>query len=130
MGMIGSAIFHCSPGCVNVLQAPTLTGTLHIVTSFVTGFCLAVSPLATFPVLRRDQRWEKCEWFTLAIGILGNIPGLVLWMSFLTTRIPEWEGVIQRLGIGFPLLWIEVMAVRLLLLSTRSGVAFAQDQSS
>jgi hypothetical protein len=123
---MGSAIFHCSPGCVNILQAPTLPGILHIVTSFVTGFCLAVSPLVTFPILRKDQHWKKYSWFTLAMGILGNIPGLVLWVSFFTTRIPAWEGLIQRLGIAFPLVWVEVMAVQLLL-SVGNGVAPVQD---
>jgi hypothetical protein len=49
------------------------------------------------------------------MGIVGNIPGLILWVSFFTTRIPAWEGLIQRLGIAFPLLWVEVIAVQLLL---------------
>jgi hypothetical membrane protein len=114
-GMMGSAIFHCTPGCTNILHAPTFPGILHIVTSFVAGFCLAVSPLVTFPILKKDQRWKKYSWFTLAMGIVGNIPGLILWVSFFTTRIPAWEGLIQRLGIAFPLLWVEVIAVQLLL---------------
>jgi hypothetical membrane protein len=122
VGMVGSAIFHCDLDCTNVLKSPTFAGRMHIVTSFMTGSCLAISPLVIFLRLRKDKRWKSYGWFTLVMGILANIPGLILWTSFLTTRIPEWEGVIQRLGIVFPLLWVEVMAMRLLRLSLRGGV--------
>jgi len=117
VGLVGSAIFHCNQGCTNVLKSPTLAGRMHIVTSFLTGFCLSIAPFAIFVKLRNDQRWKNYRWFTLAMGILANLPGLTLWISFFTTRIPEWEGLIQRLGIVFPLLWIEVIAIRLLSLN-------------
>jgi hypothetical protein len=70
--------------------------------------------------LSRDQRWRSTRWFTLAAGILANVPGLVLWITFFTTRIRTWEGLIQRLGIVFPLLWVGAMAIRLLRLSLPS----------
>ena len=117
VGMIGSAIFHCNLGCTNVLKAPTFAGRTHIVTSFLTGFCLGISPLVIFVRMKKDGQWGDYSWFTLLMGILANIPGLILWASFFTTRIPAWEGVIQRLGLVFPLLWIEVIAIRLLRLS-------------
>lgn len=114
VGMLGSAYFSCNEGCTNVLQEPTLAGYIHILTSFITGLCLSIAPLVLFPRVKRDERWRHLAWFTLAMGILANIPGLTLWISMATTRIPEWEGLIQRLGILFPLLWVEVMAWRLL----------------
>lgn len=120
VGMVGSAIFHCNPGCTNVLATPTFTGTMHIATSFMVGSCLAIAPLIIFLRLRKDRLWKNYSWFTLGMGILANIPGVILWTSFLTTRISAWEGIIQRLGIVFPLLWVEVMAIHLLRLSLRS----------
>jgi hypothetical membrane protein len=122
VGMVGSAIFHCNLDCANVLERPTFAGRMHIVTSFMVGSCLAIAPLAMFARLGKDQRWKNYRWFTLAMGVLANIPGLILWTSFLTTRMPEWEGLIQRLGIVFPLLWVEVMAIHLLRLSLPGGV--------
>jgi hypothetical protein len=125
--MIGSAIFHCNQGCSNVLQEPTIAGRVHIVTSLLSGFSLGIAPFAVFVRMRSDQRWKNLRWFTLAMGVLANVPGITLWISFFTTRIPEWEGVIQRLGIVFPLLWVEVIAIYLLRLravgkSTRSNL--------
>jgi hypothetical protein len=117
IGIVGSAIFHCNLGCTNILQSPTPAGSIHIVTSFVTGASLALSPLVIFSRLRRDERWRSYRWFTLAMGILANFPGLLLWGSFLTTRIPEWEGLIQSLGVVFPLVWVEVIAIHLIRLS-------------
>ena len=57
----------------------------------------------------------------MAMGVLANVPGITMWISFLTIRIREWEGVLQRLGIIFPLLWVEVLAIHLLRQSLRSG---------
>jgi hypothetical protein len=45
-----------------------------------------------------------------------------MWVSFLTVRVRAWEGLMQRLGIAFPLLWVEVMAIRLFQLSTRDSI--------
>jgi hypothetical protein len=100
---------------------------MHIGTAFISGFCLAISPFVVFPRLRKDNRWKNYGWFTLVMGILANTPGLVFWTSFLTTRISDWEGVIQRLGILFPLLWVEVMAIRLLRLSLQDGVGIGEE---
>ena len=102
-GMVGSAIFHCDLGCANV-SSRTPTGILHIVSAGLSGAPLAISLFIVFLRLRKDQRWENYRRFTLAMGILGNTPGVVLWITFFTTRITAWEGLIQRLGIAFPLI--------------------------
>jgi hypothetical protein len=41
----------------------------------MTGFYLAVLPLAVFPALKVDRRWGTYKEFTLAMGILANFPG-------------------------------------------------------
>ena len=114
IGLISSGIFHCNPGCTNVLKSPTVSGRVHILAAFLSGFSLAVSPLVVFPRMSRSEQWKTFAWLTLGMGILANIPGLVFWATILSTRIPQWEGVIQRLGLIVPLAWIEVTAIRLL----------------
>jgi hypothetical protein len=121
VGMIGSAVFHCDQGCANVLRAPTLAGRLHMVFALLTGAPFALSPFFFLPRLARDERWAKTRWFTLASGVLGNIPGITMWVTFFTVRVRAWEGVLQRLGVAFPLLWVEVMAIRLCQLSVRDS---------
>lgn len=117
VGLFGSAIFSCNVNCVNVIETKTLIGVLHMLSAFVAGSCLAISPFFIFFRMKQDKLWKKYRSFTLSIGVLSNLPGVVLWVSMFTTRIPEWEGVIQRLGLLFPLIWIFVLSLRQLRLN-------------
>ena len=117
VGLVGSAYFHCDLGCVNVIQEPNFRGQMHMLFAFFTGLSLSFSPIPFFFNLKKDPRWENYGAVTLAAAILANIPGIIFWITLFTTRLPEWEGIIQRLGVLFPLIWVEVMAIRLLRLS-------------
>jgi hypothetical protein len=117
VGLFGSAIFSCNVNCTNVIETKTIIGIIHMLSAFVAGSCLALSPFFMFFRMKHDNRWEKYRSFTLAIGVLSNLPGVVLWISIFTTRMPEWEGVIQRLGLFFPLIWIFVLSLRQLQLN-------------
>ncbi len=111
VGMFGSAIFSCNFNCLNVIESRTFIGILHMISALVAGACLAISPFFIFFRMKQDKLWKKYRSFTLAIGVLANIPGVVLWASIFTGRIHEWEGVIQRLGLLFPLIWIFVLSL-------------------
>ena len=117
VGMFGSGIFSCDVNCVNVIESKTLIGIVHMLSAFIAGSCLAISPFFIFFRMKQDKLWEKYRSFTLAIGVFANLPGVVLWVSMFTTRLPEWEGVIQRLGLLFPLLWIFILSLRQLRLN-------------
>lgn len=113
-GLIGSAIFSCDANCANVVETKTTTGLLHMLFAFIAGLCISISPFFIYFRMKLDNAWEKYRFFTLATGVLSNLPGIVLWVSMFTTRIPEWEGVIQRLGLFFPMLWVFVISLRCL----------------
>ena len=118
LGLFGSAIFSCNANCLNVIETRTTIGILHMISAFVAGSCLAISPFFIFFRMKKDPLWKKYRSFTLAIGVLSNLPGIVLWVSIFTVRIPEWEGVIQRLGLLFPFIWIFTLSLRQLVLKT------------
>lgn len=120
VGLIGSAYFHCDLGCVNVIQEPDFRGQMHILFAFITGLSFSLSPLPFFFRLKSDARWSNYRGVTLMAAILANVPGILFWITIFTTRIPEWEGVFQRLGVLFPFIWVEVMAIKLLRLSSNS----------
>lgn len=117
LGLFGSAIFSCNVNCTNVIETKTVVGIIHMLSAFVAGSCLAISPFFIFFRMKQDNRWKNYKGFTLAIAVLSNLPGVVLWISIFTIRIPEWEGVIQRLGLLFPLIWIFVLSFRQLQLN-------------
>lgn len=114
VGLMGSSYYHCDVGCVNVIQDPNFRGQMHMLFAFITGLSLAFCPLPFFFSMKQDSRWKNYRGVTLAAVILSNVPGIVMWITLFTTRLPEWEGIIQRLGLVFPLIWVEVMAIKLL----------------
>ncbi len=121
VGLMGSAYFHCNLGCVNVIKEPDFRGQIHMLFAFFTGLSFSFSPLLFYFGQKKDPRWEKYSAVTLAAAILANIPGIIFWITMFTTRLPEWEGIIQRLGLLFPLIWVEVMAIQLLRLSRKES---------
>jgi hypothetical protein len=121
VGMMGSAYFHCDSGCVNVIKEPSFRGQMHMLFAFLTGLSFSFSPIPFYFGQKKDPRWEDLSAITLAAAILANIPGVIFWITMFTTRLPEWEGAIQRLGLLFPLIWVEVMADRLLRLSGKES---------
>jgi hypothetical membrane protein len=118
-GMVASGIFHCDEGCANFL-AMTPTGMLHLVSAAITGFFTAMSLFAFYFRVRRDSGLQNYALFTLIMAILGNGSGILLWVSYPTDTLVEFQGLIQRLGIVFPLLWIGVMALVMLMLSSNN----------
>jgi hypothetical protein len=116
VGMIGSALFHCSLDCRNILIQPTPSGRLHILFSFLTGSSLAIAPLVSYPFLAH-HRWAHLRHVTLITGLLGNLFGIILCVSFLTTRLAGLEGLVQRLGIIFPMIWIALVSINLFMIT-------------
>ncbi|MFX0063907.1 MAG: DUF998 domain-containing protein [Candidatus Hermodarchaeota archaeon] len=114
LGLIGAAIFHCNQDCTNVIERD-ITGILHMISAFISGMSLAIAPLFVYFRLKKDPQWQKYAGYTLATFIASNIPGITLWVTYLTgNRIRELEGLIQRLGIVFVLIWIGVISVQML----------------
>ncbi len=120
-GMLGSAAVPCEAGCVNVLREPDLAGRVHIVTSLLGGMGLGLAPLVLFAPFKRDERWSELAWPTLIFGLVSNLAGVTLWLSLATTRIPAWEGVLQRAGAIAPLLWLGYLGLWALRSPPRPG---------
>jgi len=102
--MVG--FFPCDPDCVTA----SLTGALHDAFATIPAFAMILAPIVISHSLRNDSRWQGYWSYSMATGILAAMISLLLWFTFLEA----WKGVIQRIGMGVPLLWMEVMAVRLL----------------
>lgn len=119
IGLMGSGYFHCETGCVNIIDEPDFRGQMHMFFAFIAGLGLAFSPLPFYFSMKHDPQWQNARGITLAAVILSNIPGITMWITLFTTRLPEWEGLIQRLGLIFPLIWVEVISTRLLNLPSK-----------
>lgn len=108
-GWIAVGLFQADQNSVNI----SLTGMMHGIGAMIVGIGFSIAPFAIARRSRKDHQWASYRPYSLATGGLTVIIGLV----FIFGGIERWMGALQRIVIGVPLLWIEVMAIRLLRLS-------------
>jgi hypothetical protein len=87
---------------------------MHMISSALADMLIAMSLFVLYFRIKRDPIWERLSGFTLLMALLGNGAGISLWITFATTRLSEIEGLIQRLGIIAPLLWIAIVSLQML----------------
>ena len=110
VGLFLSGIFHCDAGCANFL-ARTPIGIMHMIVALIGGMFTALSLFAFFFRTRGTPEWHLLGLFTLLMALLGNGAGILLWIAYGMDIFDEIQGLIQRLGIIFPLLWIFVISI-------------------
>ena len=114
--LILSGIFHCDLDCANVMVDRNFIGFMHMFSAFIAGLCLSISPLFIFARFRKDDYWKRYAIPTLMTGIFANVPGIILWITIFTSLTLEMDGILQRLGIVFVLIWMEAVSWKLFLL--------------
>lgn len=114
-GLILSGIFHCDLDCANVMVDRNFIGSMHMLSAFIAGLCLSICLFFIFARFRKDDYWKRYAVPTLVTGILANVPGIILWITVFTSLTIEMDGILQRLGIVFVLIWMEVVSWKLLL---------------
>ncbi|MFC1976636.1 DUF998 domain-containing protein [Chloroflexota bacterium] len=110
VGWLGASIFRCDVGCVNV----SVTGTMHGLFGMFAVPPLLIAPLAILPRLKKDNRWQSYRPFSLIMGALAVPFFCVMFSAEVSPALEPYRGLIQRLTFYTPLLWTEVMAIRLL----------------
>jgi hypothetical protein len=108
-GLLMIGAFHTdAPG------APvTLNGTIH---GFVSKAVFVIFPLAALLIsfsLKHDPRWRGLYLYTIVAVILGCLSIVAVWI----TNDKGWFGLFERLLVANMIIWVEVTAIRLLLLS-------------
>ena len=114
LSLVVTGAFPCKPECRNILVEPDFIGRVHLIASFISGVGLAWSPVAIGIAFRNDERWRNWWRPTLAVAVLSNIPGIVLWITLLTgARLHSIEGLLQRSAILVVFVWIFALALKL-----------------
>lgn len=109
--LVMTGIFPCDPGCVDV----SIVGITHSVFAMIAAFAMTLAPLVIIPRLKRDARWQSY----LAYSLVTVVVALALSAVYGLNIFEQWNGALQRISMGVPLIWMEVMAIRLLRLSIR-----------
>lgn len=104
--LILTGVFQCDSGCIDV----TLTGELHSLFATLAAFVMIPVPLTLVPRVYYDQNWRHYVWFSWVVVILTSLLSIL----YLVPELAIWEGLLQRLAIGAPLVWIEVTAYKII----------------
>ena len=94
----------------------TFEGMIHGLAARLTFSLFAVAVLALAPAIKKDPNWQHLFRYTIVTAILAIILGIVL------RFFPEetgWFGLIERILVANMIIWVEVAAVNLLLLSIK-----------
>jgi hypothetical membrane protein len=104
VGFIGAGVF-------------SLPSPAHVPVSITGLTALMIAPFAISRRLKRDSRWQSYGSYSL---ILGGVAVVFFAVVFITGPQGPWFGLIQRLFIAPLFLWLEIMALHLLRIPSRS----------
>ncbi len=102
--MFSVGFLPCDSQCIDV----TLTGELHSITSIISAILIPIAVmLSAYPI---SKEWGKIWGYgSFFLGILSMASGPIIFVEYLN----NFTGLIQRLGIGFSLLWIFITSLRI-----------------
>ena len=112
LGMVAQAFFPWDKA-----NLASFTSTMHLVAGWTYWTAMTLAPLFIGRRLKNDSQWKSYRVYSLATGLVTAVLILILESIW----IEGYMGVLQRIAVGVPLLWIEIMAIKLLRLSIRSG---------
>ena len=118
IGEIATAAFPCDPGCP-LTNPQSLYQQVHNGIAAVAFTAIAIAPLLVSVQLKRDKSWRNYQAYSLGTGFAAL--GLFIAFSIAALYSLLYVGLLQRLFLAFPFLWIELMAIHLLAISKRRG---------
>ena len=113
-GMLLIGAFRTDP----VGAADTIDGIIHSIAASIVFWFFPAASLLMAPSLRRDPFWQNMFKYTVVTGILAL--ALVI-MVVVLEDTSSWFGLAERLLVVNMIIWVEVIAFRLLCLSMKTG---------
>jgi hypothetical membrane protein len=92
---------------------------LHDAVSGLVFLALVVAQLVLARAFRRDPSWRDLRAYSFVSGILT----LALLVLFAAGAIDGWNGLVQRVFLAVPLVWIMVLGIRLRRLAAAPAVS-------
>jgi uncharacterized membrane protein len=92
----------------------TTDGIIHSVAALVVFWLFPIACLIITPSIKKDPHWQNVYKYTIITGVIGFI--LVIIVITLEDTA-AWFGLAERLLVANMIIWVEVMAFKLLYLS-------------
>ena len=105
------SIFPCDPGCIPI----STVGIIHGYMCLIALLALILAPFFMLHRLVRDDKWHNYHIYSIVIAIIALSVVIVGKSGFFMESI----GLLQRLAYGLSLLWVEIMAIKLLRVSEK-----------
>ena len=109
-GMLLIGAFHTDP----VGAERTTEGILHSIAATGVFWFFPIAVLLLMPSLKWDSYWKSIYTYSLAAGIFGLALAIVI--LFLSDEM-SWFGLYERILVANMVAWVEVAAIKLLILS-------------
>jgi hypothetical protein len=96
----------------------TIEGTIHGLTATSAFWIFPAAILVMATSLKNDPNWKGIFRYTVVTGVLAIALGITLGV------LPDeasWFGLLERLLVANMIIWVEVAAIKLLLLSVKRG---------
>lgn len=108
--MMSGGIFPCDPGCVPV----SLVGTIHEIVSMIGFPAIIFAPFALSQQFKNSKVWQGYRIYSIVTGVITAI----LVPVYISEVLKLWNGAIQRVMLGILLIWMEIISIKLLRIST------------
>jgi len=105
----------------------TIEGSIHGLTATAAFWIFPVAILVIAASLRSDPNWKRIFRYTIIAGILAI--ALVITLGILPDEA-SWFGLLERIFVANMIIWVEVAAINLLLLSVKRGRQVVNKQDS
>ena len=114
VGEAMTGAFPCDPGC----RAATgsFSQNVHLGTAVVFFGSISITPFLVGIGLSRSQSWKFYRSYSIASGLASIVLFFVFSIAVLSSF--QYVGLVQRLFLAVPFLWIESMAIRALNVSS------------
>jgi len=100
---------------IDPVGAPhTIEGTIHLLAANTVFWLFPIAILLLAPSIKNDPNWENFFIYTVATGVLAL--ALIIGQVCLPAQL-SWFGLYERVLVANVIIWVEVIAARLLLLS-------------
>ena len=124
--MVSHAFLPCDVGCEFVSPV----GSAHNITGLAGFLSVIAGVFLISRIFAIDPNWKSYRGYSVMTAVVG-LASLVLWIALAkAARIEIMNGSLQRVFAGTILLWIEVIAVRLFVLSRSLAVREKAEQAA
>lgn len=105
LGFVGAGFF---PG-----NYDSYTGVVHGLFAFVTFISFILAPTVIARKLGSGSHWSRLKPYCQATGIAVTVLFLTYLLFGSQAALSPWRGAFQRILFATPLLWVEVVAIKL-----------------